>query len=156
MLVLSSVLPGCGFRLAGSSESFDHLQNISVSGVRSSHELVYFTREYLGLDRVDIVEPGSAAIRLDILSEETEKEVLSLDANGKAREYELMLNVTFDVKRPDDSVLLPRQGIRLNRVLVFDKLDVLGSAEEEHQLLQEMRKDMAQLIMHRLRAIILD
>ncbi|MCY4420480.1 MAG: LPS assembly lipoprotein LptE [Gammaproteobacteria bacterium] len=152
-LMLGGVLQGCGYRLAGSSDVGEHLQNVSVNGGRSSTELVHLTRDYLGSNQVSVVESDDAAMHLDIVSEEVDKEVLTLDAYGKAREYDLVLSVLFDVKHADNSEILPRQGIRLNRVLVFDKYDVLGSDEEEQQLLHEMRRDMAQMIVHRLRAI---
>ena len=94
-----------------------------------------------------------ASARLEILFESAEKEVLSLDSDGKAREYDLVLSIAFDVRRPDDSYLLNGQSISLNRAFVFDKRDVLGSTEEEQRLMDEMRKHAARLIVYRLRAM---
>ncbi len=155
MLILSAMLPGCGFRLAGSGdgESSSGLKTVSVHNTGSSHALAHFTREYLKSNRIDVVEPEQAAVQLEILSEITGKEVLTLDRDGKAREFDLVLNIAFDVKRTDTDYSLTEQSISLNRVFVFDKRDVLGSAEEEQQLLDEMRKDAAKLIVYRLRAI---
>ena len=150
-LVLSSLLPGCGFRLAG-SEDAAHLQNVFVQGGTGSH-LVHFVRQSLGSGQADVAEPDHAGIHLHILSEETSREVLSLDASGKAREYDLMLNVTFDVRHAQSSDSLTRQTVRIHRVLVFDKHDVLGSGEEEQQLLHEMRREAAQRIVRRVQAI---
>lgn len=154
-LVLLSLLPGCGFRLAGSADP-SGLQNVSVHGMSSSRELVHLVRESLRSGEVNVVEPDHAAIRLDIVSEETAREVLSLDASGKAREYDLMLDVSFEVRHAQHSDSPARQKIRIHRVLVFDKHDVLGSAEEEDLLLREMRREAAQRIVRRLAAIPLD
>ena len=151
-LVLLSLLPGCGFRLAGSGDSV-HAQNVFVQGGPASHELVHFVRRSLGPGRTDGVEPDHAAIHLRILSEETSREVLSLDASGKAREYDLMLDVAFDVRHASRDDSLSRQKIRIHRVLVFDKYDMLGSGEEEQQLLHEMRQEAAQRIVRRVRAV---
>ncbi len=151
-LVLLSLLPGCGFRLAG-SEDPAHLQNVFVQGGSANHELVHFVRKSLGAGLTDGVEPDHAGIHLDILSEETAREVLSLDASGKAREYDLMLNVVFEVRGANSDDALSRQKVRIHRVLVFDKHDVLGSGEEEQQLLHEMRQEAAQRIVQRVRAI---
>lgn len=154
ILVLSGMLAGCGFRLAGSGDdSPGRLENVSVHGTDSSHELVHFIQGYLKSRQINVVEPDQAAVLLHILSEETKKEVLSLDRDGKAREYDLLLNISFDVKRPDNSHLLTEQSIGLNRVFVFNKQEVLGSNEEERQLLGEMRRVAAQLIVRRLQAI---
>ena len=151
-LVLFSLLQGCGFRLAGSGDSA-HPQNVFVQGGPASHEMVHFVRGSLGSGQVDVTEPDLAAIHLHILSEETSREVLSLDASGKAREYDLMLNVVFDVRHANSDDSLTRQKIQIHRVLVFDKYDMLGSGEEEQQLLHEMRKEAAQRIVRRVRAV---
>lgn len=151
-LVLFSLLPGCGFRLAGNGDSA-HLQNVFVQAGPASHELVHFVRGSLGPVQVDVTEPDHAAIHLHILSEETSREVLSLDASGKAREYDLMLNVAFDIRHAQSSDSLSRQKIQIHRVLVFDKYDMLGSGEEEQQLLHEMRKEAAQRIVRLVRAV---
>ncbi len=79
--------------------------------------------------------------------------ILTVDNDGKAREYELILRVNFDVKGVDDSNLLNEQNISLSRDFVFDKSDLLGANEEEQKLFNEMRNDVAKLIVHRLQAI---
>ena len=84
------------------------------------------------------------------MQEETEKVVLTVDSDGKAREFELLLRITFEVKRPDNTVLLGQQVIDLNRDFVFDKSDLLGANEEEQELFSEMRKDAAKLIVYRI------
>ena len=155
-LILLSLVPGCGFRLAGSGDVPGSLQNVAVHGKSSSRELVHLVQESLRSGQVNVVEPEHASIGLHILSEQTDREVLSLDTSGKAREYDLMLNVSFDVRHVPDSDSLSRQEIRIHRVLVFDKHDVLGSAEEEGQLLREMRREAAQRIVRRLKAISAD
>ena len=90
---------------------------------------------------------------LQILNEETEKVVLTVDNDGKAREFELLLRITFDVKRSDNSILLDQQTIDLDRDFVFDKSDLLGTNEEEQELFNEMRNDAAKLIVYRLQTI---
>ena len=156
ILVLLSLLPGCGFRLAGSADVPTGLQNVSVHGVSSGRELVHLVQESLRSGEINVVEPDHAAIHLDIVSEEMAREVLSLDASGKAREYDLMLDVSFGVRHAQHSDSQRLQKIRIHRVLVFDKHDVLGSAEEEDQLLREMRREAAQRIVRRLKATPLD
>ena len=155
LLILSGMLTGCGFRLAGSSngDAARGIESISLHGPASSRELMQFTRNFLESSKIHIASAEQASARLGILSEGTDKEVLSLDSDGKAREYDLVLNITFDVKRSDESYLLSEQSISLNRAFVFDKRDVLGSAEEEQKLIDEMRKHAARLIVYRLQAI---
>ncbi len=154
LLIVSGMLQGCGFRLAGSGGDADHgIESISLQGPGSSRVLMQFTRNFLESNKIRVVGDEQASAQLEILFESAEKEVLSLDSDGKAREYDLVLSIAFDVRRPDDSYLLNGQSISLNRAFVFDKRDVLGSAEEEQRLMDEMRKHAARLIVYRLRAM---
>ena len=79
--------------------------------------------------------------------------MLTFDSDGKAREYELILKVTFEVRGPNNSYFLKDQSISLNRDFVFEKGDLLGANEEEQQLFSEMRNDVAKLIVYRLQTI---
>ena len=83
----------------------------------------------------------------------TVKNIQSLDNDGNVREYELILEVSFDVSDEEGKKLLAKQDLRLSRDLLFDVNDVLGNLEEERQLYDEMRKDAARLIVYRLQAI---
>ncbi len=151
---LLSILPACGFHLAGSGGGYvSNLANASVQGVASSGELVRFIEEDLRLRRIDVVGIDQAAALVNILSEKTEKIVLSVDSDGKAREFELILHVTFDTKRPDNSYLLREKSIRFSRDFIFDKRDLLGADEEEQKLFSEMRRDAAKFIVYRLQTI---
>ncbi len=153
MLVSSIILYGCGFRLAGTGEFSTSLDNTAVQGVNTSKELQRIVENNLRVNSINIVEADEADAILTIHSEETEKIVLTLDNDGKAREFELILNIVFDVKSSDDSYLLAQQNISLNRDFVFDKSNLLGSNEEEVRLFSEMRVDAARLITRRLQSI---
>ena len=151
--VYIGVLVSCGFHLAGTGEFSDSLQNTSVQGVATSRELLNMIERTLKSNQINVVEPEQATALVNILSEEIEKVVLTVDSDGKAREYELILRVSFDVKGLDNSYLLNEQNIQLNRDFVFNKSDLLGANEEEQQLFNEMRDDAARLIVYRLQSI---
>ena len=153
MLFFSCTLSGCGFHLAGYGDYSSSLDNTSVQSVSSSHELVRLIENNLKSSKINIVEIDQATAIVNILHEETEKVVLTLDSDGKAREYELILEVTFEVKGHGNSYFLKDQSISLSRDFVFEKGDILGANEEEQQLFSEMRNDVAKLIVYRLQTI---
>ena len=153
LLLVLSLINNCGFHLAGEGEFSSEIKNTHVRAQSSSKELVRLLEKNLRSNHVNIVDAESATALLQILSEETERVVLTLDNVGKAREYELLLKITFEVKRPDNSILLEPQIIDLNRDFVFNKSDLLGANEEEQELFSEMRNDAAKLIVYRLQTI---
>ena len=144
---------GCGFHLAGSGDFSSSFDNTSVQSAASSRELVRLIEKNLKSNQINVVGIDQATALINVLRDETEKVVLTLDSDGKAREYELSLNVIFNVKRPDNSYLLREQSVSLNRDFVFDKRNLLGANEEEQQLFSEMRSDAAKLIVYRLQTI---
>lgn len=146
-------LSACGFHLASEGEFSDELSNTHVEAISSSKELVRLVEKNLRSNNINVVSEQEATARLRVLNEETEKVVLTLDNDGKAREYELLLKITFEVQRADKSYLLKQQVIDLNRDFVFDKSDLLGANEEEQELFSEMRNDAAKLIIYRLQTI---
>ncbi len=153
VLLIIFFLSGCGFHLAGEGTFADELSNTYVQGVSSSKDMLRLLEKNLRSNQINVVESDSATAVLRILNEETERVVLTVDNDGKAREFELLLKIRFDVRRPDNSVLLDQQTVDLNRDFVFDISDLLGANEEEQELFNEMRRDAAKLIVYRLQTI---
>jgi len=104
-------------------------------------------------DSTQVVPADNASALLRLLNEETDRAVISLDNDGKAREFELLLRITFEVKGSENKVILAKQNIKLNRDFVFDVNNLLGANEEEEKLFDEMRRDAARLIINRLKNI---
>lgn len=153
IIIISSLLYGCGFHLAGEGTFARELSNTHIQSTSSSNEMLRLLEKNLRSNQINVVTAESATALLRILHEETEKVVLTVDNDGKAREFELLLRITFEVKRADKTVLLDQQVIDINRDFVFDKSDLLGANEEEQALLSEMRNDAAKLIVYRLQTI---
>jgi len=147
------VLSSCGYKLAGSGDFSSSLENTSVQAAVSSRELVRNIEKHLKSNEINIVEMNEASAIINILNEQTDRIVLSLDNDGKVREFELILNVTYDVKRADDTYMLNEQEISLNRDFVFNKTNLLGSDEEQQEVFSEMRDDAAKVIVFRLQQI---
>ena len=153
VVLMVGLIQGCGFHLAGQGEFSSELKNTHIQGSSSSNEMLRLLEKNLRYNQINVVDAENATALLRILNEETEKEVLTVDSDGKAREYELLLRITFEVKRSDNTILLKPQEIDLNRDFVFDKRDLLGANEEELELFNEMRNDAAKLIVYRLQTI---
>ncbi|MFK7816142.1 MAG: LPS assembly lipoprotein LptE [Gammaproteobacteria bacterium] len=153
ILLITSFMSGCGFHLAGEGTFADELSNTYVQGASSSKEMLRLLEKNLRSNQINVVESDNATAVLRIINEETEKVVLTVDNDGKAREFELLLKVKFDVRRSDNTVLLNQQAVELSRDFVFDKSDLLGTNEEEQELYNEMRRDAAKLIIYRLQTI---
>ncbi len=153
IFLITCFMYGCGFHLAGEGNFSTELYNIHVQGISSSNEMLRLLEKNLRSNQINIVDSETATASLRILNEETEKVVLTVDNDGKAREFELLLRIKFDVRRSDNTFLLEQQTVDLSRDFVFDKSNLLGANEEEQRLYSEMRRDAAKLIVYRLQTI---
>lgn len=88
---------------------------------------------------------------LSILSEAQEKVILSLNTQGRVREYQLRYRVVFRVASPKGPEFIPPTTVLLTRDITFND-QVLAKETEEVQLYREMRSDLVQQIVRRLGA----
>jgi len=146
-------LSACGFHLADQGEFSPQLNHTYVQAPTINKQLVQSIEKNIRANGLNVAASEEATAILHVLNEEKEKSVLTLDNDGKVREYELLLKVDFEVRGSDKNILLNKQSIELSRDFVFDKSDLLGANEEEQDLFNEMRNDVARLIIYRLQTI---
>jgi len=146
------LVSACGFHLRGAQISSKY-SAVMVRGGNPYGELVPELRRALRGVGVQVVEsPEQAQAIINIQREAVDRQVLAVGSTGKVREYGLSLNIDFEVTAPKGQVLLPRQTVYTTRDYSFDPTKVLGMADEETQLRQEMIRDAAQQMLWRLRA----
>lgn len=88
--------------------------------------------------------------RLRILREHIDRRVLSVDTDGKAREYELLYSVEFEFLNTADGGA--RHTLTLARELFFNREQILGSSSEEESVQRNLQRDMAHSIVRTLAA----
>ena len=153
IFVVSLGLCSCGFHLRGSIELPPELSRIHVVGVSPYTEFGATLNQQLRANGIKIVDAKQSTATLRITRKIGGRRVLSVDEDGKVLEYELYSIVSFEVKEKDKAILLANQTINLIRVLRYDINDVLGSAEEEKLLREDMEKDLVRLMIYRLQGI---
>jgi LPS-assembly lipoprotein len=151
-LVLSAALAGCGFRLRGSqSLPFD---TVFIDGPRSSLLAVELARAITGGSATRVVEDrGAAQALVEIRTEARETDVLSVNAQGRAREYRIRLRVVFAASDGKGREYLAPTTIIAFRDLAVTEEQTLAREYEEAQLVQDMLIDVAQQILRRLAAL---
>jgi LPS-assembly lipoprotein len=108
-------------------------------------------RKALTLNKVKVAENANAAtITLDIISEATNKQILSLSAAGKVLEYELRYRVTLSAYDNQLVYWLPVAEVSLSRPMTYDDSQVLAKEQEQALIYKEMRTDAVAQVMRRL------
>jgi LPS-assembly lipoprotein len=151
--LLSLTLSSCGFHLRGDYKLPPQMANTYIKATDNNSQLIRVLKRLLKTSNINVVkvEQQAQAI-LNISDEKQEKRVLSVDTQGRAREYELNYQINFNVSTDKNNFLIEEQTIKLQRDFLFDTEDVLGKGREEDTLIKDMQQDMVRLIMSRLQA----
>jgi LPS-assembly lipoprotein len=148
-------LNGCGFALRGpvnfpfGSIYVGFPDNSSLGG-----EL---KRSIRANGKTLISSDGSVAdVALEVLGESREKTILSLNSQGRVREYNLTYSLRFRVKDKAGKEVLEPTTISLKRNISFNETQVLAKEAEEALLYRDMQSDLVQQIMRRLTVLKMD
>ena len=132
------MITSCGFHLRGMTEiSF---KTISLEGKELS-----FTKNLkktLASNKVAIVLPTeNPELRVELLSEESEKRILSLSGQGLVREFEIFYRVRYRVKTVDSETWSQENILETRRDFTYSDSNLIGKEEEERQLNESMRNE---------------
>ena len=154
LLLLALALSSCGFQLRGSNGQY-HMpfQSIYLGFSETSPLGVELRRNLRGGDAVVVADPAKADAKLDVLSETRGKAILSLNSQGRVREYLLTYTLVFRVRDAKDAEMLGATEISLKRSIAFNETQVLAKESEEALLYRNMQSDLVQQILRRLAAI---
>lgn len=147
------LLTACGFHLRGSVELPPELAAINVQDAKPGTDIAPALRSALKSSGVQVSDMTSMVLALK--AEQYGKRVLSVDSSGRAQEYGLSYTVRFLLKQDalkgeGGVVWLAEESVTQTRDLRFDATAVLGTASEEAQLREEMRRDAVSQILRRL------
>ena len=148
VLALALVLAGCGFRLRGTAEV--PFQTLYVPNATSGIALDLKRNIQAGTHARVVDDAKGADAVLQFLEETRAKEILSLTAQGRVREFQLRYRVGFRVHDGKGQEFLPASTIQLTRDVTFNDTEILAKEQEEQLLFRDMQSDMVQQIMRRL------
>ncbi len=150
VLVLALALAGCGFRLRGTAEV--PFQTLYVPNATSGIALDLKRNIQAGTHARVVDDPKGADAVMQFTEESRSKEILSLTAQGRVREFQLRYRVGWRVHDGKGREFVPGNVIQLTRDVTFNDTEILAKEQEEQLLFRDMQTDMVQLIMRRLAA----
>jgi len=132
------MITSCGFHLRGMTEiSF---KTVSLEGKELS--FIKNLKKTLTSNKVAIVLPTeNPELRVELLSEESEKRILSLSGQGLVREFEIFYRVRYRVKTVDSETWSQENILETRRDFTYSDSNLIGKEEEERQLNESMRNE---------------
>lgn len=146
--IMLLLLSSCGFTLRGNTDlAFKTIYVDLPADSALGNELkrhLHHTKAQL----VNSVNDADAVVQ--ILSESRDKNVFSLNSQGRVREYTLVYSIEFRVKNKQHKNLIAPTKITLQRFLNYDDTQVLAKENEESFLYRDMQSDIVQQILRQL------
>ncbi|UCV29074.1 LPS-assembly lipoprotein LptE [Ferribacterium limneticum] len=153
-LILALALAGCGFHLRGVGSGNLPYKTMYISLPDTADVNIWLQRYIKASGSTTIVEDAKSADAIfQQVSDQRQKAILSVNAQGRVREYRLQLDYRFRVVNQKGQVLIPPNEINLTRDITFDDSNVLAKDLEEGLLWRDMNNDLVNQIMRRLSVI---
>jgi LPS-assembly lipoprotein len=158
VLAASLALSGCGFHLRGDSGHYTlPFPTIYVGLPESSPLAIDLKRNIRANGGTTVVSSAKEADGvIEVLSnpEKTKtKTILSLNSNGRVRQYLLTYNILFRILDKQGKELLGPTQITLTRPIDFNETQLLAKEQEEALLYKDMQTDLVQQMMRRIAAV---
>jgi LPS-assembly lipoprotein len=158
VLAASLTVTACGFHLRGDSGHYTlPFPTIYVGLPESSPLAIDLKRNIRANGGTTVVANAKEADGVvDVLSnpEKTKtKTILSLNNNGRVRQYLLTYSILFRVLDKQGKELLGPTSITLTRPIDFNETQLLAKEQEEALLYKDMQTDLVQQMMRRIAAV---
>ena len=147
--LVATLIAGCGFQLRGqASLPFDTLY---VTGTSPLANQIWRAVRAGSQTRLTS-NPADAQFTLEVLTEQRERNILSLSSTGRVREITLTYRVGYRLYNQTKKEAVPSSDILLRRDLSYNDTDVIAKEQEEALLYRDLQNDAVQQLMRRLQA----
>ena len=174
LTLLLVLLAGCGFKLRGSADLPAHKLPFATIALTLAPTSDFYAQLKRSIEASSagtrVVDASEADAILAVLGDSSQKNILSLNASGRAREYQLVRTFRFkvqargpagapapQVKYTDAPVVAPTEYVApstivLRREVTYSHDLVLSKEAEEQLLWRDIQKDLVEQVMRRLAA----
>lgn len=151
LIVILFSITSCGYHLRGSMPLATPLYKLYLETSDPFGQLTRYLKQFLKVSGVTLVEKreDSTAV-LVILHEATSQQLLGISGTQQTRQYNLILNVTFQVTDPVGKILVPLQSLTETRSFTIKSDQILAGSNEANNLYNQMRQAIVYDIMARL------
>ena len=142
-------ITACGFHLRGQATL--PFETLYVNASNDSSFAIELRRALLAGTNARLSDnPKDAEAIFQLVNENREKLILSVNTGGTVAEYELRLHVSFRVYNNKGQNWIAPTEITLKRDVSYNDTNVLAKDYEEAQLYKDMQSDAVQQVVQRM------
>jgi LPS-assembly lipoprotein len=151
-LLVALAIAGCGFHLRGDQKlPFDTIYLNTPPNSALGATLNRQIRS--GTETRTVVQASEASAVLEILGESRDKDILTLNAQGRAVEYKLIYRLRFRLHDGKGREYIGPTELRAQRDISINDSQVLSKESEETLLYRDMQTDLVQQLLRRIAAV---
>lgn len=149
LILLTLLLSACGFQLRGSVDLPWDTLHITLP---ENDPLRYQIKRGIeaGSQTRIINDAKAASATLAVLQNQQTKSILSLNAKGLVREFQLTRSFVYRIQDANGKELAPANQIIVQREMTFDDERIFAKEAEEAMIAKEMEQDLVVQLMRRL------
>lgn len=151
-LLLALLLSGCGFQLRGSDRAAMPMETLALTYPGGRYPLADILRDALVARNVVVPAETADHLNLQLSAERMSRRALTLNNRGGAGQYELTLEVDAWVLVSGQLIAGP-ETLEVNGSFYEDTANISGSNNGVEQTLDDMRRELADQIVRRLRLL---
>ncbi len=149
LLVLVAMMSGCGFHLRGQAGM--PFKSIYLDAPNLNTPFINELRRNLIANKLQITSDAAQAdVILNIVSELSDKQILTLGGTGRVSEFKLRTVVSLRAYDNQQRDWIRAEELSIERDYSYDDTKILAKEAEEALLYTSMRTDMVQQIVRRL------
>lgn len=154
--ILLLTLSACGWHLRGSAGGDDKLAMTTpmdlVIATKDNHSpLVNALRQALPTYKISEIAAPSNGFTLNLDRELLDKRTAGVGGDALTSAYELILRVDYQVSRAGGVITPLDTSARISRTYNYNVNNANSAAQEEALVLREMRRELAQTILRRVK-----
>lgn len=153
-ILCALLLSSCGFQLRGNDQAAMPMETLALLYPGGRYPLADILRDALVAHNVVVPQEQADHLTLQLSAERLDRRALTLNNRGGAGQYELILQVDAYVQQ-SGVLLAGPETVQVTGSFYEDTANISGSNNGVEQTLDDMRRDLADQIVRRLRLLVL-
>jgi LPS-assembly lipoprotein len=158
IMLIALITSACGWHLRGAVAGEDALAlsapiSLSINTKDDHSPLINSLRQTLSSHKITEVTGPSSDYQLQIGSEQLDKRTAGVGSDALTSAYEIILKVDYQILQGASSLTPINTSASLARTYNYNVKNANGATQEEALILREMRRELAQQLLRRLKVL---
>lgn len=153
MMVVALGVAACGFQLRDDVQLPDAMNVTFIEYTGTDSDFLRTIARSLSLSGVDVVSDVDAASAiLHVKATRVRNRIVAKDELGRAREYEVTVQLIYAVLSPERGVIVSEQEVQARDFVVLDPLEPLANKGLLATAIEALREEVVWDMLHRIAA----